>query len=179
MSKLSIIRKTLEEKAVIVHTEEEKLPLELCLCLPHKLTFCIAPKEPMYKADEMNKFMDSLFTGIEPTYRSYFRQDKCFLYTGCAYFDEQVGYSVTRIEKDIIITEKDAVNANEKLHSFNVNPINLMKRILVLPYPSKDIAEEIVHHNLPRWKIPMELIWKYHDERNFLLKILGRLHHKH
>ena len=160
MNKLSVVRQTLEEKAIIAHVEEENIPLDLCMCWPHKINFYIAPKEPLYKADELNAFMDSLFPGIELSYKAYFRQEKEALFTGAFCIDEQLGYSVTRIEKDIILEDKELAKTieKEKLHSFNVDTRDYMRRIIVRPYPNKEIIEEMLHHNLPRWKIPMELI---------------------
>lgn len=181
MSKLSIIRKTLEEKAIIAHVEEENIPLNLCMCWPHRVDFYVAPKEAIYKADALNQFLDSLFPDIQPDYKTYFKQAKEALFTGALCFDEKIGYSVTRIEKDIIITDEELVKAveKEKMHLFNVDARDYMRRILVLPYPNKEIAEEVLNHHLSRWKLDMKLIWEYHDDRSLWQKLLGRVHHKH
>jgi len=183
MSKLSIVRQTLEEKAIIAHVEEEKAPLDLCMCWPHKITFYIAPKEPSYKADVLNAFMDSLFTDIQPDCKSYFRQDKHCLYTGSFYFDEKIGEARTKYERVITITDADMLKGCEwtkgKFLIDSIEQMDYIRRVLVLPYPSKEIAEEVLHHHLPRWKLDMELIWQYYDERSLWQKLTSRTKHKH
>ncbi|MFA5887555.1 MAG: hypothetical protein WC852_02500 [Candidatus Nanoarchaeia archaeon] len=183
MSKLSIVRQTLEEKAIIVHVEEENIPLNLCMGWPHKVDFYIAPKEPLYKADELNAFMDSLIPDMEPSYKTYFKQEKEALITGALCFDEKIGELRTKYERFITITDMDMIKncewANGKFLIDSIEQRDYMRRISVRPYPNAEIIEEVLHHNLPRWKIEMELIMEYHDKRNFLLKLLSRLSHKH
>ncbi|MDD4877771.1 MAG: hypothetical protein PHO02_01900 [Candidatus Nanoarchaeia archaeon] len=181
MSRLSVIRQTLEEKAAITHVEEENIPIDICMSWPRRIDFYIAPNEPLYKADELNAFLDSLIPDIEPSYKTYFRQEKTALITGAFCFDEKIGYSVTRTEKDIIIDDEELAKVieKEKLHSYKVDARDYMRRIIVRPYPNKEIIEKMLHRNLSRWNIPMELIYEYHDDRKWWQKLFQKIHHPH
>lgn len=183
MSLLSTIRQTLEEKAIIAHVGEERPPLELCRGWPHRVDFYIAPKEGIYSADGLNQFMDSLFPDIQPDHKSYFMQTKDALIAGALCFDEKIGEEIVRVERDVRATDSEFAAGIESqkgsLHSFNVSIRDYMRRITVRPFPNREIAEHIYHSSCPKWKIGMELIREYHDERNFLQKFFSRLHHQH
>jgi hypothetical protein len=183
MSKLTQIRQRLEEKAVIVHVEEENIPLNLCMCWPHKIDFYIAPKKALYKADELNAFMDSLIPDITSEYKTYFKQEKDALIAGALCFDEKIGEARIKYEKSIKITDIDIIKECEwtkgKFLIDSIEQRDYMRRISVRPYPNAEIIEEILHHHEPRWKIEMALIRRYHNESNFFQQLLHKFYHKH
>lgn len=179
MSKLSAIRKTLEDKADIVHVEEDKSCISLAW--PHKVMFYVVPKEPLYKIDKLNAFMDSLFTDIQPDYKSYFKQGKGCIFTGSMHFDEKIGEYYEKFERIITISDAEAISEINRNNYWikEQERHDMKRRVFVMPYPSRKIAEEILHHHLPRWKIDLELIREFHDDGNFFAKLLHKLYHKH
>ena len=179
MSKLSIVRQTLEEKADIVHVEEDKSPISLSW--PHKVMFYVAPKEPLYRIDQLNAFMDSLFTDIQPDYKSYFKQGKGCIFTGSMHFDEKVGEYSEKFERIITISDAEAISVIDKNNYWikEQERHDMKRRIFVMSYPSREIIEEILHHHLPRGQINKELVREFHDDGNFFTKLLHKLYHKH
>lgn len=183
MSKLSIVRKSLEEKAVIAHIEEENIPPNICMCWPHRIDFYIAPQQAIYKAGELNLFLDTLIPDIEPSYKTYFRQEKDALITGILCFDEKIGGLRTKQERFIAITDRDIIKKREwadgKFLIGSIEHRDYLRRISIRPYPNAEIIEQILHNHKPRWKIEIGLIREYHDDRKWWQKLLNNLCHEH
>jgi len=142
MSKLSIIRKSLEEDPEVVIAkvfERNYLPGRIGYW-SHTMDFWVAPKNGLYTAGELQEFMLSLVPkGLGPTLIDNFSQhgEKSVLDFGKLYFDEQIGEE--KVTRTCTLTDKELLNVSGfvdgKTTIEETQPY--VRRIWVKPFPDE------------------------------------------
>src|SRR3989344_8448757 len=150
MSKLTIVRQALERNPDIdvvnvldsINIQTISYPSDLG-GWAHTVIYAVSPKRGLYTAEELQRFMDCLIPGVEPTTRDDFREEHEKLLFGKLYFDEEIGPVRRTITLELSDEElKDADGFDGKRTVSDDIYEGHMRRIWVSPYPNEIIARE-------------------------------------
>ncbi len=192
MSKLSIVRKTLESNPaiLIVNVTGENYFPERKGFFSQTVDFIVAPKKGIYSAPELQLFMMGLVPGLEPTCTDDFRQygKTRDLSVGKLYFDEKIAEEKKITRRIITSTDDELTNMLEMVDD---KPINFygfedgkrtidteviedhLRRTWVRPYPDVNIAKAVLEGKIfSPYNITAEEFEKYRS--NFLQRMINK-----
>jgi|SRR3989344_4763405 len=150
MSKLTIVRQALERNPDIdvvnvldsINIQTISYPSDLG-GWAHTVIYAVAPKRGLYTAEELQRFMDRLIPGVEPTTRDDFREEHENLLFGKLYFDEEIGPVRKTLTLEFSDEElKDSDGFDGKRTVIDEVYKGHMRRIFVAPYPNSSIARK-------------------------------------
>lgn len=178
MSKLTIVRQSLETNPEVVIAkvfENNYLPRRNGYW-SHTMDFCVAPKNGLYTAEELQEFMMSLVPkGLQPTCRDDFRQydENSDLSLGKLYFDEDIGQEkVTRI---CTLTDEELLNVSGFVNGQRTIEESrpYQRRTWVSPFPSKALVYDLLEGKLSsEYSVRPEELRRY--QPRFFQGLVGR-----
>ena len=178
MSKLTIVRQSLETNPEVVITkvfEKSYLPGRDGFW-SHTMDFFVAPKNGLYTAEELQKFMMGLVPeGLQPTCKDDFSQydQNSDLSLGKLYFDEDIGQEkVTRI---CTLTDEQLFNVSKFINGQRTIEESraYQRRTWVRPFPSESLVRDLLEGKLSsEYRIRPEELKRY--QPGFFQRIVGR-----
>lgn len=115
----------------------------------HRVDIYVAPKENLFRVDELQDLMLSLFPDpdLKPDFVDNFRESDLRLGFGLLYFDEPIGSGRIFAQTYLHVTDSDLILptsfVNGKLASSNIDQIELRRRTLVRLFPNVYLATSI------------------------------------
>ena len=160
MSKLSVVRETLEKNpgVVIVHTDKKVYLPDKNGFFCHTIDYWVAPKDGLYTAKELQRFMLGLIPNLPPTSKDDFVQWKKDgeLQFGKLYFDEKVGEERTITKRILVLTDEELLDANRfvggKLIIDKDVTEDYVRRTWVRPFPNEAFAMDVLNGKLRNYE---------------------------
>jgi hypothetical protein len=145
------------EILIVGDTEANHLPDKFWYW-SHTVNICIAPKIPLYKAEELQLFMLSLITEVVPSDIDGFRSSEYGLRLGVLYFDEDIGTQKLVVHKEMVLTDESLFSSpgftKGVLVSDVTTEVSLLRRTWVRLFPDSHHAKNAMS-GVNEYQIPV------------------------